>query len=445
MNTTYPVILYPLSIQKALASLPPLPEQPKILPEPILQTLPKPEEPEVFIELLPKKLQIITLFLSELGVSIISAFISSVSNNIGAGGIFFIMLTLGVVWFGYNQVESYPIRLSQYREKLTAYQEKQNSYSKIIEKWEQSRHQDKIKHKKLLAEWEHQKQKLEKIYQQEIEILQTPQKVNDWKMKACQQAFLSLNPQKFNIESAEDKRGFAEYPHNSQFPKLLIKYFNDDKIFILKMVVDYTPDFAYVDHENNRISIDIEIDEPYTPRQYPNNSPLKTTHCIGQDDNRNYFFQERDWYVIRFSERQILIHPESCCKVIAQQICKFTGDDALLREFDNIPDLQPEPLWTKNDAINKANRRERLNYRVGRIAQSMLERNKDNRNFSQIRSKEPPITANMLMSEMINEGSLTLNDRKSLLILRQKMKNETLKRAKREENKSKGDGANINS
>ena len=362
MNT-YPVILYPLSIEKALASLPPVPEPPKVFPPPILQLLPKPEEPEVFIESPPVRIKLISLFLSELGVSIISALVGSASNSIGAGWTFFIMLTLGVFWFGYTQLESYPIRLSQYREELAAYQEKRNSYPKIIKDWEQSIHQETIKHKELLAEWERQKQNLERIYQQEVENLRTPQKVSDWRMEACQQAFLSLKPQKFDIEPAEDKRGFTEYPDKCRFPNLLRNYFGDDKIFILKKVVYYTPDFAYVEPENNWFSIDIEIDEPYTPRPYPNNSPLRPTHCIGQDDNRNYFFQQHDWYVIRFSERQVFLYPESCCKVIAQQIYTFTGNESVLRQFAKIPDLQPEPLWTEDDSIHKAERRERLNYR----------------------------------------------------------------------------------
>ncbi|MEZ2320938.1 MAG: hypothetical protein ACBR15_18255 [Microcoleus sp.] len=402
MNS-YPVILYPLSIEKALASLPPVPEPPKVFPPPILQLLPKPEEPEIFIESPPVRIKLIPLFLSELGVSIISALVGSASNSIGAGWTFFIMLTLGVFWFGYTQVESYPIRLNQYREELAAYQEKQNSYPKIIKDWEQSIYQETIKHKELLAEWERQKQNLEKIYQQEVENLRTPQKVSDWRMECCKKEFSSLNPQNFDIEPAEDRRGFTEYPDNSRFPNLLRNYFGDDKIFILKRVVHYTPDFAYVDPENNWFSIDIEIDEPYTPRQYPRNYPLISTHCIGQDDNRNSFFQERDWYVIRFSERQVFLYPESCCKVIAQLIYTFTGNESVLRQFDQIPDLQPEPLWTEDNSINKAERQERLNYR-----------------------------------QVMPSG-------RSSLTIREFLKNEMLKRAKREGDKGKGDGANTNS
>lgn len=402
MNT-YPVILYPLSIEKALASLPPVPEPPKVFPPPILQLLPKPEEPEVFIESPPVRIKLIPLFFSELGVSIISALVGSASNSIGAGWTFFIMLTLGVFGFGYTQVESYPIRLSQYREELAAYQEKRNSYPKIIKDWEQSIHQETIKHKELLAEGERQKQNLERIYQQEVENLRTPQKVSDWRMESCKKEFSSLNPQNFDIEPAEDRRGFTEYPDNSRFPNLLRNYLGDDKIFILKRVVHYTPDFAYVDPENNWFSIDIEIDEPYTPRQYPNNSPLRPTHCIGQDDNRNYFFQKHDWYVIRFSERQVFLYPESCCKVIAQLIYTFTGNESVLRQFDKIPDLQPEPLWTENDSINKAERQERLNYK-----------------------------------QVMKPGRPSLT-------IREFLENEMLKRAKREGDKGKGDGANTNS
>ena len=89
--------------------------------------------------------------------------------------------------------------------------------------------------------------------------------------------------------------------------------------------------------------------------------------------------------------------------MLAQLIYTFTGNESVLRQFDKIPDLQAEPLWTEDNSINKAERQERLNYR-----------------------------------QVMPSG-------RSSLTIRELLENEMLKRAKREGDKGKGDGANTNS
>ena len=61
----------------------------------------------------------------------------------------------------------------------------------------------------------------------------------------------------------------------------------------LQLHVDYNPllpDFVF---QNDKILIDIEIDEPYI---YLNKAP---THFVGYDEDRNYQFCNKDWFVIR--------------------------------------------------------------------------------------------------------------------------------------------------
>lgn len=119
----------------------------------------------------------------------------------------------------------------------------------------------------------------------------------------------------------------------------------------------YEPDFAYID-EASGLHIDIEVDEPYS---YDTWEPI---HYIGKDDRRNEFFLERGWVVVRFSEEQVHKNPEGCCKVIAQVVSELTGKPVILTR-KAIPDLQPVPQWTKEEAEEMILTRRRDRYRAG--------------------------------------------------------------------------------
>jgi hypothetical protein len=71
----------------------------------------------------------------------------------------------------------------------------------------------------------------------------------------------------------------------------------------------YQPDIVFTDKETN-LSIDIEIDEPYVLNSG------KPIHCIGDDDDRNNYFLRENWVVLRFTERQIINHPDECCRLV---------------------------------------------------------------------------------------------------------------------------------
>lgn len=361
--TSYPLIFYPTFVEKARESFPPEPAPPEFSPKPTLQIQSKPQPPKEFTELPPKKFQFLPLIFAELSASIIAAIVNNASNNSLAGWLVFLFLTSGVFGWGYKMFTSYPQKLSEYRKKGEIHQNQVDNYPKIVNYWQEEVKKKRIEHKQQISDWEREKSQLEKVYQREIESLKKPEKILDWRKNAYQQALLSLDPQDLSQGIAEDKRGFAEYPDNCKFPNLIRKYFSDENIFILAMLESYTPDFAYID-KARKIYIDIEIDEPYTPRQYPKNPALILTHCIGDDKDkrRNSFFQSRDWYIIRFSEKQVLRYPDRCCKFIAQVISEHTGDASILQQFSQLPDLKPEPGWTDDEAFKKAEKRDRLNY-----------------------------------------------------------------------------------
>jgi hypothetical protein len=77
-------------------------------------------------------------------------------------------------------------------------------------------------------------------------------------------------------------------------------------------ILDYRPKFPdfVLSHKNYPIYIDIEIDEPYSLND---GSPI---HCLGQDIDRNFEFLYHNWFVIRFTEEQVVKHPEDCCNLI---------------------------------------------------------------------------------------------------------------------------------
>jgi hypothetical protein len=112
------------------------------------------------------------------------------------------------------------------------------------------------------------------------------------------------------------------------------------------------PDFLLVD-EKNRIYIDIEIDEPYAF------NIDQVSHCIGDDDERNFEFLYNNWFVIRFTEEQVVRFPEECCdfidKIKIQILQKLDGKKI---EFNYSFPFKQNP-WT----IESALKLKAINYR----------------------------------------------------------------------------------
>lgn len=92
------------------------------------------------------------------------------------------------------------------------------------------------------------------------------------------------------------------------FEKYLINEFQNkiltnQSLLLHKLYNPLYPDFVYRD---DNVLIDIEIDEPYI---YSTKLP---SHFHEYDEDRNYKFLERDWFIIRFSEEQVVNHPQDC-------------------------------------------------------------------------------------------------------------------------------------
>ncbi|AVH68383.1 hypothetical protein [Nostoc sp. 'Peltigera membranacea cyanobiont' N6] len=119
----------------------------------------------------------------------------------------------------------------------------------------------------------------------------------------------------------------------------------------------YSADFILY-HQSSGLALDIEIDEPYT------GDTGKPHHCIDVDDDkiRNRFFLERNWGVVRFAEVQVVRHPWSCCKAIAQIIARLTGDDSVFILLQRLADVPLQKQWTKREARLMAKNNYRQSY-----------------------------------------------------------------------------------
>lgn len=140
------------------------------------------------------------------------------------------------------------------------------------------------------------------------------------------------------------QRGRSE----EQFYNALVRHFG--KNFIRKSMQlgefasPYAPDFCFINAATG-MHIDIEIDEPYV------GDSKEPIHYRGKDSDRNAFFTQNGWFVIRFSEEQIVKYPTACCTQI-EALQQFT---LLIRP--DLPAHVPQvPHWTRAEAVKMAER-----------------------------------------------------------------------------------------
>jgi hypothetical protein len=156
-----------------------------------------------------------------------------------------------------------------------------------------------------------------------------------------------------NVTKAEThhktKRGINEAPFikllkeifgNSIKTDLIIEYFPNENSF--------QPDIIFNDEERN-IWIDIEIDEPYDSIT---KEPIHFTDYTNTlDEKRDRYFTENGWFVIRFSETQIVNSPMECAKYIND----FLITDFSISEYNYIfydtLDLPDRPRWDYDQAL----------------------------------------------------------------------------------------------
>ena len=155
-------------------------------------------------------------------------------------------------------------------------------------------------------------------------------------------------------------RGASEkvfYPYLKKYFKN--KIFDNAALEKHKAYLPKFPDFLLADFDN-RIFIDIEIDEPYA---FSTGEP---THCIGEDDDRNFEFLYNHWFVIRFTEEQVLRVPDECCDFILK-ISLVIQDriNGNYSDFDFAFSFKQHP-WNKEDALKLKSNKHREKYLVSK-------------------------------------------------------------------------------
>lgn len=297
----FPIIYIPSSLKHAQASLPPdvlFLEKPPAKPENELQ-----------------KLAWVALQTS--AAAIAASLISSILHI--PGWLLFLGAVGAIAYRDWRQHESYHRCKKQYAEELSDYERK------------------KLNHD--------EKQKAD-----------APKRIAQWRREQIQSELNKTVPH--DGENSLAKEGKSE----GEFRSHLEKHFPGKIHANLTLQIPgyshpYTPDATYKDPSTG-LRIDIEIDEPYA---YCDNQVIHYD-TSKKDIERNQFFKDNGWIVIRFSEKQVVCYPDCCCKTVAQQIALITGDSSILSLFANIPKLPKQRQWTKAEAAQMAIDRARDNY-----------------------------------------------------------------------------------
>jgi hypothetical protein len=106
------------------------------------------------------------------------------------------------------------------------------------------------------------------------------------------------------------------------------------------------------------LAIQIEIDEPYHGK---NQEPH---HCVdlGKDAQRDRFFLDYNWIIIRFSEFQVARYPLGCCGLIAKVLMNLTNNRRWQDLSERMGDLPIDPCWNTEKAQEMAQRNYRQSY-----------------------------------------------------------------------------------
>lgn len=148
------------------------------------------------------------------------------------------------------------------------------------------------------------------------------------------------------------QRGALENNLFASLMKLYPEYIKVDTV-----VNYYYPDMTL--DINGKVFIDIEIDEPYDYK-----TKIETHYIGSKDDERNNWFVQNNWFVLRFSEFQIKNNLTKCIDIV-NEVVQFTLTGNTIH-FVNLNNLTKEiqmPLWSKEEARLMAinNYRSKLN------------------------------------------------------------------------------------
>jgi hypothetical protein len=151
-------------------------------------------------------------------------------------------------------------------------------------------------------------------------------------------------------------RGVSESAFHERLASVFVnRILCDHRVSLPGANHDYEPDII-LHFREVALRIDIEIDEPYSGIS---RTPM---HWVGSyDDDRDLFFNNQGWIVVRFAERQVVSQPEACIGYLLRLVERLLGYP-LEGSFEVGEDLIPVQRWTREQAIAMAVANERESY-----------------------------------------------------------------------------------
>lgn len=169
--------------------------------------------------------------------------------------------------------------------------------------------------------------------------------------------------QSFNDSDYSSLERLTDPPQRGRSENLLfealMERFNGKGVKIDMGIDNYAPDLVFIFRNEQRTCFfDIEIDEPYSY------IGKKETHYKGcADVKRNISFQNRNWFVIRFSEEQIVNNLDSCVEFFVS-VLRFVNklDSECIKDVRSNLDKLQYKRWSKEEARLMAIRNHRDTY-----------------------------------------------------------------------------------
>jgi hypothetical protein len=182
------------------------------------------------------------------------------------------------------------------------------------------------------------------------------------------------------------RKGFKDESFEKSISALLSSKFEvsgNIRLNTGKLTRPFEPDIAIICSTNKNIRIDIEIDEPYA------GITRQPTHCKGEDVNRDNYFRNRGWIVIRFSEFQVHTKEIECLNFIALVINSIDNSFQIPNSLKAVPKIENEILWD----IVQAQKWEKEKYREKYL----------NHTFSEINEQQETIKRDFNKQEIEEE------------------------------------------
>jgi hypothetical protein len=198
----------------------------------------------------------------------------------------------------------------------------------------------------------------QKLYEVNLEIYNKSLELYNLNFKTYEQERIELNINQTYVKEQILKKKYLSGLHchnNPSRSKELIKKGKTENLLLEHLIKHFSkavminmafetynsafyPDFCYHDEEYG-FYIDIEIDEKFSKE---NGNPI---HYIGSEDEiRNKFFIDKDWFVLRFAEAQVEEDPDLCCKFL-EKIIHFIKNPYSPDQIINFP-ISKIKRWT---------------------------------------------------------------------------------------------------